>query len=72
MFSWWKAHMEILISQAQRQLPKLIKLSLQGETIILLQGRKRTPVAKFIAIERDPRDATKSRAAAKSQVEAGS
>jgi antitoxin (DNA-binding transcriptional repressor) of toxin-antitoxin stability system len=39
--------MEIAISKAQRILPALIRLARQGEEIILTQGPRRIPVAKF-------------------------
>jgi len=39
--------MEIAISKAQRILPALIRLARQSEEIILTQGPRRIPVAKF-------------------------
>jgi len=47
---------EILISQAQRQMPRLIQRARLGEIIVLTQGRRRIPVARIEIIE--PRIAT--------------
>ena len=43
--------MEIPISKAQRQIPRLIQRARLGEIIILTQGRRRIPVARIEIIE---------------------